>query len=733
MAGLPVELNGFVGRRAEMSQAKRLLNASRLVTLAGPGGVGKTRLSLHLAQGLRRAFPDGIWFVELAALEDPALVANAVAAGLDLPDTSGQDPAVLLEARLASLQSLVILDNCEHVVAAAADLVERLLARAEGSRFLVTSREPLGVTGEHVMVVPPLSVPDEDVPLTAEPANTSDAVALLVERASAMVPGFRLGPDNREDIVRLCQRLDGLPLAIELAAARLRVFSVDQILARLDRWHSILDGSIRGMPARHRTLQAAVEWSFDLCPELEQTLWTRLSVFAGSFDLEAAENVGAGPGVAVSAVLDGVAGLVQKSVLLREEAGTRARYRMLETIRAFGRQRLAATGEEPLLRRRHRDHFLGLAQQAEADWFGPRQAEWLGRFQVDQPDIRAALGSSLADAGAAGELCKGAELAGALWWFWVTRAVQEGRQWLDRVEAAGSGGFAKARWTNGWLAIAHGDAASSVSLLGGPPDGVSILEQAVEDYRDTAVVDARSGLAWCNLPTVAGLLGDPDRAVAVCHGWLRICAAAGERWARSWALWVLAIALWDRGEPDEAHEHAMESLRLKRVLGDQLGLPSAITLLAWFATQRGDADRAAFLFGASESLWEPIGPPVLGWGTLRDWAEQWRARTRDILGSDAFESARVAGREAGIDTAMAHVLHEPIERPVKSATSPESLRLTRREGEVADLVAAGRSNKEIAAALVISQRTAETHVEHILSKLGFTSRAQIAAWVTGRR
>ncbi|HKS43885.1 MAG TPA: LuxR C-terminal-related transcriptional regulator [Amycolatopsis sp.] len=706
-----------------------MLTASRLVTLAGPGGVGKTRLSLHVTKSLRRAFPDGIHFVDLAVVADPNLVPAAVAAALGLPDTSGQDVMDVLEAALDGTRPLIVLDNCEHVVTAVVALVERLLTRAAGLRFLITSREPLGVLGEHVLPVPPLSTPDPGAPLT-EQALDADAVALFAERASSVAPEFRLGHGNVEAVVRLCRRLDGLPLAIELAAAWLRAFSVEEILARLDAPFLLQSAGEKTAPARHRTLEAAVGWSFDLCPGPERALWARLSAFSGSFDLRAAESVGEGPEIAGPDITEGVAGLVEKSVLVREAAGAQSRYRMLETIRAFGRQRLAVMGEQESVRIRHRDHYLGLAENAEADWFGARQAEWLGRCQLDQPDLWAALGFSLDDPD---QIDSGGDLAYALWWFWINRGVRDGRRWLDRAVAARPHGKPRLRWITGWLAIAHGDVPGAVRLLDGPPDGVPVLDQAVADYQATGMFDTASGLAWCNLPTVAALLGDEDHALALCEDWSRICVSADEQWTRSWVLWVRAVARWRRGETTEAQDDAMESLRLKRRVGDQLGTPAAVALLARFATARGDAKRAAYLFGTGESLWEPMGRPVFGWGTFRDWAEQWGARAREMLGERAFDSAYASGREADTEAAVALALGEEAEREAEPAPAPAGgPQLTRRELQVANLIADGQSNKEIAATLVISQRTAETHVENILSKLGLNSRTQIAAWISRR-
>jgi non-specific serine/threonine protein kinase len=457
-------------------------------------------------------------------------------------------------------------------------------------------------------------------------------------------------------------------------------------------------------------------------------------------------------------VFEGVAGLLDKSILTREESGARAQYRMLNTIRQFGREQPARRGEESVLLRRHRDYYLRLAEQAEADWFGPRQSEWLDRFHADHADVWAALDFSLTEAG---EIRSALRMTGALWWYWIGRALRDGRQWLGRalaLDTEPSDERAKALWVDGWIAVAHGDTSHAVpmlnesvalaSLLGAGPqpfdrnlagmakpdqalllDAVPLLEQAVADYRATGVIDPVATLTLCNLPTVANLIGDPDRAAELCDAWSAICEARGESWARSWVLWVLALARWRQGDLPQASTHARESLRLKRILDDQLGLPSCIGLLAGFAIADGDATRAAFMFGASEKMWEPIGVPVFGWGTFRDWSEQWRARAREALGQQAFEAACERGRRLTAEEALAYALGEEAEAAPSPELGPSLPQLTRREREVAELVAQGESNKAIAANLMVSQRTAESHIEHILSKLGFTSRTQIAAWI----
>jgi non-specific serine/threonine protein kinase len=758
VGGLPREVTGFVGRRQETAQVKRLLSTSRMVTLTGAAGVGKSRLALHVAGAVRRAFPDGVWLVELAELGDASLVESAVAAAVELPNTSGRAPGAVLAAHLRDKRLLLLLDNCEHLLETCGRLVTSLLPRAPGLRVLATSREALRIAGEHVWHVPSLSVPSvAQASVEGGSARQYEALALFEQRASAVVPDFALGRDNDVAVARLCQRLDGLPLAIELAAAGLRALSVEQILARFEERFELLPAHRAALP-RHQTLRAAVEWSFDLCSELEQILWARLSVFAGAFDLEAAESVGAGDGLAAEDVFEGVAGLLDKSILTREEGGARAQYRMLNTIRHFGREQPARRGEESVLLRRHRDYYLRLAEHAEAEWFGPRQSEWLDRFHVDHADVWAALDFSLTEPG---EIRSALRMTGALWWYWIGRAIRDGRQWLGRalaLDTEPSHERAKALWVDGWIAVAHGDTSHAVPMLNesialapllgaGPhpfdrnlagmakpdqallPDAVPLLEQAVVDYRATGVINPVATLTLCNLPTVANLIGDPYRAAELCEEWSAICEAHGESWARSWVLWVLAVARWRQGDVPQASKHAKESLRLKRILDDQLGLPSCIGLLAGFALADGDTTRAAFMFGSSEKMWEPIGVPIFGWGTFRDWSEQGRARAREALGQQAFEAACERGRCLTAEEAVAYALGEEAEAPPTPEPGPSLPQLTRREREVAELVAQGESNKAIAANLMVSQRTAESHIEHILSKLGFTSRTQIAAWI----
>src|SRR5215469_2038154 len=350
---LPAELTSFVGRRGELAEVRRLLAGSRLVTLTGIGGVGKTRLALRAAAGLRRAFRDGVWLVQLDQVRDEALVAQAVAGALGLQDRAGYPPAAALADYLAGRQLLLVLDNCEHVVDAVAKLADTLLRAAAGLRVLATSRESLNMTGESVLAVPPLAAPEAGRSLSVAELARFPAIGLFAERAAQVVAGFALTEANAAAVASICRRLEGLPLAIELAAAWLPVLSPEQIDVRLGDRLGLLTRAGRARPARQQTLRASIEWSYGLCSQPERLLWARCSVFAGGFELDAAEGVCADDRLAAGRVLDLLAALAGKSILTVEHREGGARYRLPETLREFGQERLHESGEDTTLRRRH--------------------------------------------------------------------------------------------------------------------------------------------------------------------------------------------------------------------------------------------------------------------------------------------------------------------------------------------------------------------------------------------
>ncbi len=496
------EVSGFVGRRSELAAIRAALGGARLVTLCGPGGIGKTRLAVRAAWEARRAFGDGVWLVELASLRDPALLASEVARGVGLLDQSAGWAVATLSEHLAGRQALLVLDNCEHLLDACAVLAGAVLRACPGVRILATSRQALGVTGEVTVAVPPLSVPDRGDLRSPEKLLQFEAVRLFAERGAAVLPGFGIDAANGQAVTDLCVRLEGIPLAIELAAVRLRALSPEQILARLGDRFRLLSAGDPADP-RHRTLQATLDWSYNLLPQPEQAMWRRASVFAGSFDLDAAEAVCGGDGVAAGAIVDLVDQLVTKSILRRSPGGDPARYRMLDTVREYGQQRLREAGHAQALRRRHRDFYARLA--ARRDALGPRQLEWIDALDADHENLRAALehgGGETAEAAA--------ELAMAcdLWLYWETRGhLTEGRRHMDALLAhAGSPCPLRTRglWAAGYLALVQGDALAASRLL------EAALRAAVDQSDAEAIAYASSFLG-----RAVWFLSDPARGLAL--------------------------------------------------------------------------------------------------------------------------------------------------------------------------------------------------------------------------
>ncbi|MFE5818010.1 ATP-binding protein [Streptomyces sp. NPDC056479] len=772
---LPVETTSFVDRRAELAAGRELLARTRLVTLTGPGGVGKTRLAARLAAGVRRTFPDGVRFVHLSGLEDPALVPLAAADALDLHDHTAQPPLQALVERLRDRRLLLLLDNCEHLLPACAELAGALLHGTTGVRILATSRHRLGLTEEHLLDVRPLPVPDPD---------GGPALALFADRAAAVVPGFRLTAANRASAARLCRRLDGLPLAIELAAVRMRVLDVDQLLARLDdRYRLLTGGSPTALP-RHQTLRATVDWSHELCTGGEQSVWARLSVLAGSFDLETAEAVcareaGADPEGASAHdhdVLDAITGLVDKSVLSRESGPDGIRYRLLDTLRHYGLDRLRRLpGEEAAARRRQRDWMLRRAAACESAWFGPGQREIVARLRADQDNLRTALDFSLTTQG---ESLTGLRLAGTLWFYWhACGAPREGRIWLERALAANpepTGERARGLWIAGLLAAATHDLTAGLArardahALAGDLDDeaeaahaeyvIGVITLFMDDlpaalkHFEASVARgpvpgqhlSLHGLDQVELACALGFLGDADRAVEVCERARRMCERHGEEWVHSYVLRILALARTVQRDWQRAEHHARHALRLKLAVHDVIGIALTLDLLARTATETGAQERAAVLLGAADRTWSAIDRDRWGSASLKSTRRESETRAREALGPPDYRRAYERG--AGLD------LTETVEyavddgrrpprptagrkpngrpRPGRAATG---VRLTRRESEVAELVAQGLANQQIADRLVIARRTAEGHVERILGKLGFSNRSQIAAWVAAQR
>ncbi len=760
---LPSELTSFVGRRREVADVRRLLSASRLVTLTGVGGAGKTRLSLRVAADLHRAFSDGVWFVELAALEDQVLLTQTIATALGVHDRTARWPTPALAEYLSDKQLLLVLDNCEHLRNACAVLADTVLRAAPGLRILATSRQALGLTGEHTFQVPTMSVPDVDRLPPLEALGQYEAVGLFVDRATAVQPTFDLTNANFETVVRVCQRLDGLPLAIELTAVRLRALSIEEILDRLeDRYRLLTAGSPGALP-RHQTLRALIDWSSDLCSDRERTLWARLSVFSGGFDIHAAEAICAGAEIRDDAILDLLAMLVDKSIVIAEEHAGRVRYRMLETIRQYGQERLRESGEGFALRERHRDFFGHLVEQAWAEWLGPAQEQWLGRLLREHNNLRAALEFSLTEAEQAGAALR---IAGELWFYWIaTGLTSEGRRWLERglhLEPGPSRWRARALWVCGYLCIIQEDIAAAKPLI-------------VECQRHAEQLDDADAAAWAvqlsgmaamsegdlasarklledglsrhqaggdsigvlddsfYLVAVTALLEDLHRAATLCEEALALCDSHGERWLKSYMLWDLGLVAWQLGDSGRAAASGRDGLRLAREFNEQWAIAFCIEILAWTATLDNRHRRAARLLGGADSIWRRIGAPLFGMRHLISYHDECLSQVRHALGGKAFGTEFGNGTQITIDQVISYALEEREPTPEPGTAPDLGLALTRREREVADLIAQGLSNKAIAENLVIARRTAEAHVEHILGKLGFSSRAQIAAWVAEHR
>lgn len=760
---LPADLTSFIGRRREIAEIKRLLSASRLVTLTGVGGAGKTRLSLRTAADLQRAFADGVWLVELAALEDQALLTQTIASTLGIHDRTARWPAPALAEYLADKRLLLVLDNCEHLRSACAVLADTVLRAAEGVHILATSRQALGLTGEHIYQVPTMSIPAPDRMPPPDALGQYEAVNLFVDRAVAVQPGFAVTDTNSETIVRVCQRLDGLPLAIELAAVRLRALGLDEILERLeDRFRLLTAGSPGALP-RHQTLRALIDWSSDLCSQRERTLWERLSVFSGGFDLHAAESVCAGGEVVDQDVLGLLADLVDKSIVIAEDHAGRQRYRLLETIRQYGLERLRASGTEKKFRQRHRDYFANLTEQALAEWLSPRQGQWLTDLLREHNNLRAAFDFCFTEPGHADA---GLRMTGALWFFWIaTGLTSEGRRWLERgleLDKRPSSTRSRALWVCGYLCTIQEDIATARPMMAECRDHAEQLDDAVAaawavqlrgmvamsegdlpSARDCLEDGLNRHRANDNplgildtsfyLVAVTALLGDLDRAVELCEDAITLCDSRQERWLKSYMLWDRGLVAWQQGDIERTAASGRDGLRLARDFNEQWVIAFCFEILAWAAAGERKQTRAARLLGAAERLWRRIGAPLFGMRHLVTCHEQQQSQVRDALGGKAFDTEFHKGNAMSTDDAIAYALDERERLPESAGAARSDESLTRREREVADLIAHGLSNKEIAAKLVISRRTAEAHVEHILGKLAFSSRAQVAAWVAEQR
>ena len=758
MSSLPLELTSFVGRRTELAEAKNMLSTSRLVTLTGMGGVGKTRLSLRVATKAQHDFPDGVWFVKLDELRDESLLVGMVAGALGLRDRSARPLHEVLGDFLAPRKLLLVLDNCEQIVVAVANLAASLLRMCPRLRILATSREPIGIGGETVLRVPPLVVPDPDRLPRGLPRN--DAVTLFAERGGAAVPGFELAENNKVVIARICKRLDGLPLPIELAAARLRAMSPEQILQRLTDRYTLLTRGSRDAPSRQQTLWMCIDWSHDLCTPVEQRAWTQLSVFAGSFELEAAEMI-CDDDLTEEDLLDTVASLVDKSILTREHSDTTVRFRMLETLRDYGREKAQEAELYPELRRRHRNWYKQLALNSEADWISSRQVEWIRRLTLEQSNLREALEFCVTDSPE-----EGIRIVAALYPFWLSQGMfSEGRRYVDRLLANQTHPLtvdrAKALYTGTVLSGVQGDLQVAINLVeagraladqttdpvirahishadgylalfeGDLPRARSHLENAVQVY--AARHDLLYQVAALEaLGVTYELLDDAEQAIECHERVLAITEVRGESVYRSYSLWALAVATWRQHDHARAIRLLGQALQTSLKVNDRLNASMSLQTLAWISADEGNSRRAVVLMAAAEELSRSVGSAMVSLPGMLAYQDEYGREIRRTLSTQVSTAAHREGAALGFDAAVAYALGEQFPVTLTSSTG-SPVEPTKREHEVAKLIAEGFTNKEIASRLVISPRTVQGHVEHLLSKLGFTSRAQIAVWVVESR
>jgi predicted ATPase/class 3 adenylate cyclase len=583
---LPLQLTGFVGREREKAEVRRLLLGSRLLTLTGAGGAGKTRLALQVAAETVEEFADGVWLVELAALSDPALVPHAMAAALNETEQPGRSIEDTLASALRDRQALLVLDNCEHLVAKCAHLSEALLRDAPRLRILATSREALGVAGEVEWQTPPLSLPPI-AGASAEALTESESVRLFVARAAAGRPGFAVNAPNAQIVGQICRRLDGIPLAIELAAALVRVLSVEQIAARLDdRFQLLTRGSRTALP-HHQTLAATMDWSYQLLSETERALLRRLSVFAGGWTLDAAEAICAHDGLGTAGMPALHAQLAAKSLLIVEDQDGETRYRLLETIREYAQDRLVEAGEAAAMRARHRDWYLALAERAQPDLRGPGQGLWLERLETEHDNFRSALEWSATDEGGTDE---GLRLAGALRVLWhVHGHFTEGRGWLQTMLArspdAPAAARADARAGAALLAYRQGDHDGATALF----EESLVLFRSLGDSRGTAH-------ALQTLGQIAVARGDLERAGPLLEEALEWCRRAGDNRVAAMALNTIGEVARCRGDYEGARASYEAGLALRREVGDRSGLAVSLGNLGHIALHEGNARRAALLF-----------------------------------------------------------------------------------------------------------------------------------------
>jgi predicted ATPase/DNA-binding CsgD family transcriptional regulator len=757
-SNLPAELTSFVGRRRELREVKRLLGTARLLTLTGSGGAGKTRLALRAAAEMARGFPDGAWLVLLGPIQDPMLATQAVFNSLGVQDLSAGLSLSSLAEYLAGKRLLLVLDNCEHLLDACATLASTLIGACPDLQVLATSRQALGVAGEVRMVVPPMSLPGAGDDASVEQALDCDAVWLFAERAAVIVPGFAVGADNAAAVVGLCRRLDGIPLALELAAVRLGSLSLEQLNDGLASELSILGRGNRGAEARQQTLEAAIGWSYGLLDEQERLLWARLSVFAGGFEADAAVAVCADEQVPADQIAELLGALVEKSILKRQLRGSGARYWLLDTIRHYGRLRLRELDEETAMQKRHLTWICELAKMA-GGW-DARQAEAFRQVDCERDNLWTALEFCLRQPG---EAAAAAELAQGLSVYWMCHGpLGDVRRLLASLtDMTPPDSLARARllWVRACVAATQNDYDACAGLseqslrlgrllsnaevvgwsliylavarwfAGNAAEAAGLSQEAISLARSMHL--PRLELGALNVLThVLLTTGELDRVLGLGGEALEKSRASGELWVRSLLLNVMAQASWRQGERQHAEALAREGARCGHALEAWPGLALLIETLAWLAAEQAAHERAATLLGFAQNTRE-----AKAFVMVEPYRPQ-HARSVKLategLGHKAFDAASRRGRAMTIGEGVAFAVEgKQPPRPGPAVKAEPPAVLTRRQLDIAMLVADDLSNSQIAARLFLSERTVETHIANIFNKLGLSSRTQLSRWMAG--
>jgi non-specific serine/threonine protein kinase len=684
---LPLQLTRFIGREREIAEVNSLMATERLVTLTGAGGAGKTRLALQIAQGLVENFPHGIWLIELAPLADPELIPHTIASTVGVRVESSQGVTDSLITFLQPRTTLLWLDNCEHLIGGCAALVDHVLRACPRVRVLATSREALGIAGERAWRVPSLVLPAAKREVSVDAADRSDAVRFFVDRARAVAPHFALSSTNAPTVVRICHRLDGIPLALELAAARMKLLSLEQISARLDDRFQLLTGGSRTAVPRQQTLRATIDWSYDLLSDEERRLLRRLAVFAGGCSLEAAEQVCGGDESGDGATIELLSHLIDKSLVAVEDEEGDRRYRLLETVRQYARDRLFESGEAAALRDRHRHFFERLALEAEAGLLGPNHLASAARLTTDHDNLRAALEWGLAT----GDVDSPLRMVCALWIFWNQRNhFAEGRQWIERALSAApdpprslrvralaaaadfsflsgdyaaaskfcrdvltldEAGLAKVRWpvafasfVLGNLVVAEGETSKANALF---DDAVAIARSAAAAHITGLVLIGPMYMAW--------LAGDYDRARALIDESVGLLRSSG-KWMLATALWNRCVVLLSQGRPELAAESGREGVACAHETADARALTWCLHGMGCIAAARKQLDRAARLLGAAEGLSESIGAPLPPF--VYRYESEFLPGLRQALGDEKFAAAWTEGRQLKPEAAVEYALQD---------------------------------------------------------------------------